>query len=142
MLKRSRDARTRVAEWIELRAQNPGLKQYEIAEKMGITYVTLRNLLSSAARNGWLVFDDPMEKIEHQIIPKATENLLEFLNEKDKTVTLETMKATAFKQYAATMGINDAPQNVLALRIEMTGTPGETKVVEGQIVGRPKELEE
>lgn len=137
----SRKARQRVAEWIAIRAAEPHLRQKDIAERMGITAGTLSNLLANAQRKGWLVFDNPMDKIEYQIVPKVVDNLLEFLDQKDKTVTLETAKGTVFKQYQAAKGVQDVQNTVLALKIEMAdpGTP--TKIITGQIVGQPRSVE-
>lgn len=134
-------ARGRVAEWIAIRAEEPHLKPREIAERMGIKPQTLTGIISDARKAGWLQFDDPLEKIEHLIVPKVVDNLLEFLEAKDKTVTLETAKGTIFKQYQNSKGISENPTNVLALKIEMPANPNDVpKLAVGQIVGQPKAL--
>lgn len=140
MLGQSRRARDRVAQWIAIRAQEPHLLQREIADKMGINPKTLTSLLYNATKAGWLQFDDPLEKIEFQVIPKTVDNLIEFLNQKDKTVTLETAKGTIFKSYQASKGISDAPSNVLALKIEMGDPTTPVKEITGQIVGKARSI--
>lgn len=140
MLGQSRKARDRVATWIAIRAQEPHLLQREIADRMGINPKTLTALLYNATKAGWLQFDDPLEKIEYQIVPKVVDNLIEFLDQKDKTVTLETAKGTIFKSYQASKGISDAPSNVLALKIEMVDPTTPTKSITGQIIGKARAL--
>lgn len=137
----SRKARDRVAEWIAIRASEPHLRQKDIAERMGIKAHTLNNLIQNAQKKGWLVFDNPLDKIEYQIVPKVVDNLIEFLDQKDKTVTLETAKGTIFRQYQASKGIQDVQNNVLALKIEMADSTAPVKIVTGQIVGQPRSIE-
>lgn len=139
ILRGSKKRRDRLAEWIALRHEFPNLKTYELAEKMGIVPQTLYNLINKATKDGLLKFEDPMSRIEHEIIPKVLENIIGFLDEKDKTITLETAKATIFRQYTESKGIRDLPTTVLAFKIE--SVPGDSpKVVTGTIVGNPKGL--
>lgn len=134
--------RDRIAQWIQIRSEEPTLRHAQIAEKIGIASSTLSGYITDARKEGWLQIDDPLDKIEHQIVPKVLDNLIEFLDQKDKTVTLETAKGTIFKQYQGAKGVGDAPTNVLALKIEMPdGTQG-AKVITGQIVGQPRTLTE
>jgi hypothetical protein len=131
----------RIADYVLLQSTHPDLHKKELAAKLGVSLGTLERDLQYAHKAGWLNFDEPLERLKFEIIPGAISNLAEFVRQKDRTVTLETMKATVFKQYQAELGIMDGGQNILALKIEMTGGPeGEAKVVEGQIVGRAKEL--
>jgi transposase len=136
-----RSARDRVAQWLALKANQPSLKNKEIAEMLGISPITLQQYIGQGRKAGWLQFDDPLDKVEHLIIPKTVDNLMEFLNQKDKTVTLETAKGTIFKQYQASKGIQEGGQQVLALKIEMpTASSQVPKIAVGQIVGQPKVL--
>jgi hypothetical protein len=111
----------------------------ECAQRMGMTRQNLSYILNKAVAEGWLKFDDPIERLEHEIIPKALDNLTILLNDRDRVATLETMKGTSFPAYREAKGIGDAPQTVLALKIE-TADPAQAKIVTGTIVGRPKEL--
>lgn len=139
---RGNSLRDRIAQWVEIRTAEPHLRQREIAEKMGIAPTTLTRCIADARKAGFLQFEDPLDKIEYQIVPKVLDNLMEFLDQKDKTVTLETAKGTIFKQYQGAKGVSDAPTNVLALKIEMPdGTQG-AKILTGQIVGQPRVLTE
>ena len=133
--------RARIAAWIKMRYDEPGISNKEIAERMGINPKYLSTLIWRASKDGWLTFDDPMNVIEYKLIPKVAENLEYYLNKRDKIVTLETAKGTIFKQYQESKGISDAPQTVLALKIEGGSPSGsEVKAVLGQIVGKPRKF--
>jgi len=133
--------RARIGDWIAMRSLDPSLTNAAIAEKMGIKANTLNSIINRATAEGWLKFDDPMSRIEHQIIPKVLDNLDHFLKHKDKTVTIETAKGTVFRSYQDAKGISDAPQTVLMLKIEQP-EEGTAKIINGTIVGSPKLLEE
>lgn len=137
---KGRSARDRVLEWLELRTIDPTLTNKAIAAKMGISSGHLYSLLSLAAKEGWLQFDDPVQRIDNQIVPKVLDNLNEFLDQKDKAVTLRTAEGTVFKTYQEAKGVSDVAQSVLALNIQLA-EPSNMKTIEGHIVGRPKVLE-
>lgn len=141
---RNNSARARVATWIHAKATNPYLTNADIARKMGIAPGTLTSILYKATRAGWLTFEDPLQKIEYNIIPQVVENLDYFLKQRDKTVTIETAKGTIFKDYQEKHGLNEQPQTVLAIKIEKPeGTgKGEVKIVTGKVVGRPRGMED
>jgi transposase len=131
--------RKRLTEWLTLKAQEPTLTTKEIAGRLGVAPATLYTLISRATKEGWLKFDDPIDRLEHEIIPKAIDNLSEFMDQKDKQATLETMKHTVFKQFQESKGISEQPTTVLALKIE-TVDPANMKVITGHVVGRPRVL--
>ena len=131
--------RDRIIQWMSFRAAEPGITNKEVAKRLGLSARTLNTLISKAARQGWLKFEEPMERIEHEIIPKAIQNLSEFLDQKDHQATLETLKGTAFPVYRESKGAGDSSNTVLALRIE-TADPSDVKVLTGNIVGTPREL--
>ena len=128
-----------IAHWIALRSLDPEITIAAAAEKIGISKHTLRTYIYRATKRGWLQFDDPLSRIEYEIVPKVLDNLNFFLDARDKTVTVEAAKGTIFKTYADAKGTN-TQQTVLALKIEMPDG-NETKIVSGHIVGRPKQLE-
>lgn len=134
-----RSARDRIEQWAEIRLKNPELKNMEIAKMLGIAPGTLKALIVQANREGWLKFDNPIERIDFEIIPKVMNNLSEFLDQKDKTVTIETAKGTIFKQFQDAKGISDAPQTILALKLE-TVDVDDSKVLTGHVVGKPREI--
>ncbi len=84
---------------MEIRTADPSLKNVEVAKLMGMTQAGLKSCINKAIKEGWLKFDDPLSRIEHELIPKVIDNLNFFLDKKDKTVTLETAKCTVFKAY-------------------------------------------
>ena len=133
----------RIAEWIHWKALKPNISNVEIAEKMGISPSTLNNHISKAHKKGLIKFDDPLKRLEFEVIPKAVENLSNLLDKGSEKVTIEVARGTIFPQYRESKGLNQAaPQTtVLALKIEAppAGTP--SQVVVGQIVGKPRILE-
>jgi hypothetical protein len=140
----TKDPRSRISEWLAHRALDASLTNKEIARRMGLNPKSLNTLISRATLEGWLVFDDPLSRIQHQIIPKTIDNLNYFLDRKDKTVTIEVAKGTVFRQFQAAEGIQDNQQTVLALKIEMPESlpDPEMKIVSGVIVGRPRAFDE
>ena len=132
--------RARVLQWIELRSQ--GLTNAEIAPIIGITHGALRTTLLRASREGWLKYNDPRERFHNEIVPKVVDNIEHFINAKDRTMTIEAAKgAGIFQSHQAIKVEGDAPQTVLALKIE-TVEGGETKVLTGHVVGKAREIEE
>lgn len=130
--------RARIAAWLAIRASEPGITQKEIAQRMGISPNTLYSLIYRAQKAGWLKFDDPMAKLEYQVIPKALDNLNKFLDEGDKTVTIEVAKGTIFKTYQESKGVGEnVPQTILAIKFEQP-TGDMVKVVTGQVVGKSR----
>jgi hypothetical protein len=135
-----RTIRPIIAHWIALRSLEPDISIADAADKIGVNKSTLRTYIYRATKYGWLMFDDPLSRVEYEIVPKVLDNLNHFLDAKDKTVTIEAAKGTIFKTYAESKGAGQAQQTILALKIEMPdGT--ETKIVGGHIVGKPKRLE-
>lgn len=131
----------RVVQWMQLKAAEVGISNTEIARRMGMPRQNLQAILSRAVREGWLKFDDPLSRLEHEIIPRAIDNLAILLRDNDKMATLETMKGTAFPAYRESKGISDAPQTVLALKIE-AADPQSVQIIQGTVVGKPRELKE
>ena len=104
---------------------------------MGLEANSLYRVIKQGRESGLLSFDDPLERIEHEIIPKVVDNLNYFLDAKDKTVTIEAAKGTIFRQFQDSKGISDGNQTVLALKIEQADGQ-EIKIMTGHIVGTPK----
>ena len=138
--KTRRAPRALIADWMRLRTLDPEITYSEAARKLGIARQHLHRTINKATQEGWLRFDDPLARIEHQIIPKVIDNLAQFLDEKDKGVTLEAAKGTIFKTYQEAKANPQAVQStILAIRIEMPESQGGgPQVIEGQVVGRPK----
>jgi len=134
------NTRERIGQWLTLRYANPQFTMAQIAEKMGISRNTLYGIISKATKEGWLRFDDPMDRIENEIIPKTLDNLSHFLDSKDRTVTIETAKGTIFKQFQESKGVGDNKPMILALKIETAAPIEQSMVVEGNIVGKAKQI--
>jgi hypothetical protein len=145
-----RTAKDRVVQWAALRAKHPDWNRAQFAEKMGISKVWLNDLIQQAVREGWLKFQNPLSRIEHEIIPKVVDNLSEFLTKNPKEspedkalrakVTLETAKGTIHQEYRESKGIKDHSVTVLALKIE-TPPPEAMKALTGEIIGQGRVLE-
>lgn len=129
--------RMHILSWVQLRAINPDITLAEAARRIGVGKKYLSGLISKASKEGWLRFNDPLSRLEFQIVPKTIDNLNFYLDAKDKQVTLETAKGTIFKQYQESKGITENHTTVLALKLEMP-EDGEIKVVGGHVVGKPK----
>lgn len=131
-------SRAIIADWLKLRALEPDITMKDASAKLGIHRSTLHAIINRGTKAGWLRFDDPLARIEHQIIPKVIDNLNHFLDERDKTVTIETAKGTIFKAYQESKGINEGAKTVLALKIEMPEGVEPAKIVAGTVIGKPR----
>lgn len=133
-------ARARIAEWIQIRATEPELSNSDIAKRLGVAPKTLTNTIYKARKEGWLTFDDPLEEVEYGIIPKAVKNLNKFLDEGDRTVTIEVAKGTLFKQFQESKGISEKATNIIAIRLEIPEVGVEGIIASGKVVGTPKSV--
>ncbi len=112
--------------------QEPSLSLSEAARRLGLDVSALRTAIERGSREGWLTLTDPLDRIEHELIPRALDNLKAFLDEGDKRVTVEVAKGTLFPVYQASRGVVTETPLLLALKVEMPDTP---RPVTGQIVG-------
>ena len=136
--------RDRIAAWLMLRAVEPGITVKAAADKLGISRSTLHSDIVKAVEQGWLRFDESMDQLRYQVIPKVMRNLNHFLDDGDRQVTIEAAKGTVFKQFAEAEGLLDNKQvTILALKLEMPETPaGEQPLtLTGKIVGTPRDLD-
>ena len=137
-----KDLRARIAQFLHFSMMFPNAPRTELAEKMGITPKRLYEIITKGKNEGLIEFSDPLERLDYEIIPKIVDNLIYFLNAKDKTVTIEAAKGTLFPAYKESRGMSETSQTVLALKIELPDG-NEIKVVGGgRIVGTPKALDE
>jgi len=131
-----------IAEWILLRNANPDLGVVEAARRLGLNRNTLSKLIKQAHDHGWLDINDPIDRLEHLILPQTVENLQRFLAEGDKTVTIETAKGTLFKVFQEAKGLGqNSAGTILAIKLELPPTMSPSDVVEGSIIGTPRRLE-
>lgn len=129
--------RSRISEWLKLKQVDADITISEAARRLKIDSKTLNATILKAVEEGWLKFEDPLSKVEYQIIPKVIRNLSRLLDEGDKQTTIETAKGTVFKTYQDSKGISDAPKTVLALKIEMPDGENVHRMT-GQILGAPR----
>ena len=133
-------ARDVVGRYVALRAMDPSINKTESAKKLGISERSLYRYLTLATKNGWLRFDDPIDRLEHEIIPKTLDNLQRFLDEGDRTVTIEAAKGTIFAAYKASKEVGSSQQPILALKIELAPGADANVSVGGNVFGKPKEI--
>ncbi len=113
-----------------------GVSRDEIAVALKISRETISGYLYKAGKNGWLVFDDPKNTLEYQILHKAVRNLDELLdttNEEIKTeVTLKTLDGMVWRKDA--QQAQQGQQTIVGVRVEVVqGAP--TQVREGTVMG-------
>lgn len=135
--------RQRVALWLQWKALEPKLTHAEAAQRLGIAGQTLTNLIHRATKDGWLQFENPMDELEYEILPKVTRVLKNELDAGNADVAVKTAQGTIFKTYLASKGIQEsAPTTVLALKIEMpAGVKPEDVPIRGVIVGQPRTID-
>lgn len=132
--------KARVAQIAAFKAM--GLNLMEIAERLDLAYSTVKNIVHRANKEGLIQYDDPFERFENQLIPKVVDNIEYWLDKQDKKMTIEAAKgAGIFKAHQAIKVEGQAPQTVLALKIEMPEASGlEAKTVVGHVVGKPRRI--
>ena len=134
LVAQDRTGRGRIAEWIAHRSLDPTLTNNDIAEKLGIQPRTLNTLIARATKEGWLRFDNPFDRLEHEVVPLAVDNFKKLLKDEDKNATIEAMKGIVFPLYKESKGISDNQQSILAIKIEYPKVDGE--VVDAKLIGR------
>lgn len=138
---RGHSARDRIASLVYYRATEPGITNVEVAKRLGIQAHTLNAYVTQAVKEGWLTFEDPLSRLEYELVPKVIDNLNHFLDARDKTVTIETAKGTIFKQFQEAKGLNQVqPSTVLAIKLELPDG-GSTEIV-SKVVGTPRTFDE
>lgn len=131
--------RQRIADWLAMRALEPEITMAEAARRMGIAKSTLKTLIQRANKAGWLKFDDPLARMEYEIVPKVMDNLRQLLEDGDKMTTLETAKGTIFKQYQEAKGIGQQQQQtILAIKFELPTGDMAKAIPSGMVIGTPR----
>lgn len=131
--------RANVLRYAQLKAD--GHKKSEIASRMGISVESLDNQVRRAVKEGWLVIEDPHERFQTEIVPEVVENIKFFIKKKDLKMTIEAAKgAGIFKSHAALKVEGEAPQTILALKIEMPPSMAANPPKITGIVGKPRKL--
>jgi hypothetical protein len=125
--------------WWALRIANPHITKSEAARQIGTSPQQLYFVIEKGLRLGWGQIDDPIDFMSTQLIPKAMKNMDELLTQKDKRATIEMLKGTAFPEYRDTKASQVQPR--LSINVQFEPAPPQAQtVIEGQIVGVPKQL--
>ena len=136
---KARGVRPSIGQWIEIRAAEPELTNAQIAARIGVSTRTLQRYISKAVSEGWLVFEDAMDRVNFELVPKIITGYSALLDNKDARAIIEGAKGTIFPAYQKSIGATDSPQMLLALKIEPAG---DTKAeVTGHIVGQARLIE-
>ena len=99
--------------------QLAGKSKDEIGELLGIKATTVGYYVYRAGKNGWLTeFNSAKEAIEGNLLHKVVRNIEEFLEARDKEVTLEMLKATVGKEFGPEPGVQTQNQTAISIRIE------------------------
>lgn len=136
-----RSLEARILQVIALKAQ--GLKYKQIGEKLGISESRVGQIVWEANKKGLIDYANPHEYFENRLTPKIVQNIEHWLDQKDKKMTIEAAKgAGIFKAHQALKVEGQAPQNVIALKIEMPPLePGQqAPPVVGMVVGKPRRV--
>lgn len=113
-----------------------GLSTQEIAEELKLKPKTVQQYLYLAAKNGWMKFEDPSDRLHYELAPKIVDNIAHHLNLKDKVMTIEAARGIGlFKSHQAIKNESEAPQMLLALKIEMP--PPEEGVSQAKVIVPP-----
>jgi len=148
LVAKDRTGRGRITEWIAMRALEPNISNNEVAERLGIQPHSLNSLIGRAVREGWLKFDNPLDRMEHEIIPLTMDKLKKLIKDDDKTAIIETAKGVIYPMFKESRGMHENQQTVLAIKIEYpkkdsnSNETVDAKVIgSGNIVGKPNIFE-
>lgn len=135
--------RGRIAAWLMLRAVEPSITVKSAADKLGVSRQTLHSDIVKAVEQGWLKFDESLDQVRYQLIPKVIRNVNHFLDDGDRQVTIEMAKGTILKQFAEAEGFQENKQTtILALRLELPeSTEQEPLALTGKIVAQPRQID-
>jgi transposase len=140
-LRAPKDSKVRRTVFAAVALKAQGIKNKEVAEQLGVTVNTLKVYMYRAHKAGWLnieSFNDPDDKLEIVLKSKVIRNVDEFLEKRDKDITIETAKGLGvFKTHQVVKNDTVAPVAIaLSVQVEM---PKDTGIVprEGSIGGAP-----
>lgn len=132
-----RTRRDHVASWAMMRAQ--GMKNPDIAAKLGLTLGYLNSLVSKATREGWLRFDNPADRLQYELAPLIVDNVRSALEEGSEKMTIEAAKGIGlFKSYQAVKVENVNPSMVLAIKFETPEDYDPQPGIGSAILGTPR----
>lgn len=112
-----------------------GMKDKEIAERLGVSVTTIRNAMGRARRDYGL--DDVGDRIKNRGIPTAIDNVIDRMDDGDYAASKWLLEKTIFKKEQK--GDKGSGGNTLTVKIELPEIPeGAPTVAVGAIVGRPQ----
>lgn len=123
--------------------QAAGLPNEDIAAALGIEARSIKGMMWKAGRNGWLDFDEPKNRLEYQILPKALKNLDEAMSsdavlntgmKERNAISLKIVEGTLYPQFA-TQAAPATNATLVGVRVEIVGGGDKSTVREGTIMG-------
>lgn len=123
--------------------QAAGFPNEEIAKALGIEARSIKGMMWKAGRNGWLDFDEPRNRLEYQILPKALQNLDDAMRSEAilntgmserNAISLKIVEGTLYPQFA-TQAAPAANATLVGVRVEIVGGSEKPLVREGTIMG-------
>ena len=76
-----------------MKAEDPDITNIEIAKSLGISVNTLNNCIQIGRKEGWLHFEDPFNKIQYEMVPKVTDQMINLIDAGDQKAIIEAFKA-------------------------------------------------
>lgn len=93
-----------------------GMSDKQIAEALGLAVSTVRTILYKARKQQG--FSDIVDRVENRAVPQAVDNLIEFLDEKDREFTKETLKGVGIFRSHSAQKVDASSETLNTLRVE------------------------
>jgi transposase len=94
-----------------------GMSDKEIAQALNISIFTIRKILQRARKEHHL--SDLVDRMENRAVPQAVENLIEFLDDKDREFTMATLKGVGIFRNHSAQKTEQTNTNQNTLRVEI-----------------------
>jgi hypothetical protein len=95
-----------------------GMSNKDIAAKMGVKPKRITEIVYQARTQ--YNFSDILDRVQHQAIPQAIENLNEMLVEKDREATFQTLHGTGvFRKHTVNKDSGETKSNTLKVEISL-----------------------
>ena len=121
-----------------MKSEEPDITNKEIAARLGISVNTLQACIYQGRKQGWLTFEDPTNKIQYELIPKVTDQMINLVDAGDQKAIIEAFKTVVAPAYKEAQGFTkEVTNNMIAIKIEMPPAD-QMPVVKGIIVGEAR----
>lgn len=124
--------------WLAFQAAERGISFAEVGRRLGYTGDYIARCVHESIRNGDIIINEPMDRVEFDLIPLALDGLKNLLQAQDPKAIIETAKGTIFPIFKESKGVKEVTSTVLAIDVKLPDGSENAKLVTGHIVGRPK----